>query len=294
MTKVTPVIGKFANNDLELASYIFTVPQPVGVVFFSHGLAEYTEAEFPNINFLTDNNFTVLALDLPGHGRSVEGEPTSVIPDIFKAIELWAEFIRTKSKEAEYVSLPKFFMGHSLGSTVGILITRRVKELLNGAIFSAPTVYVNRPGYQLALMKPASVFFGSVPAMTLDRSVLSHDQDVAKRADEDKFNSLKKITLGTGMQTHKACQEIEKLSNEDDYPFIVLHGTEDKITPYNNTEIFFDRAPSKDKQKVIIEGSYHEIHNEPDYKDQFFTVIKNWLTQHLERTTQSDAKKEGE
>ncbi|KAA6373001.1 MAG: acylglycerol lipase, partial [Streblomastix strix] len=200
MTKVTPVIGKFANNDLELASYIFTVPQPVGVVFFSHGIAEYTEAEFPNINFLTDNNFTVLALDLPGHGRSVEGEPTSVIPDIFKAIELWAEFIRTKSKESEYASLPKFFMGHSLGGTIAILIARRVKELLNGAVISAPTVYVNMPGYILSTLKVANYLLWWLPIVTLDRNLLSHDPEVAKRADADKYNSMKKVTIGTGVQ----------------------------------------------------------------------------------------------
>lgn len=38
MTKVTPAIGKFASNGLELASYVFTVPQLSGVGFFSHGL----------------------------------------------------------------------------------------------------------------------------------------------------------------------------------------------------------------------------------------------------------------
>jgi alpha-beta hydrolase superfamily lysophospholipase len=66
MTIVEPVIGTFEFKELKLASYVFTVPNPVGLIFFSHGISEYTIAEKANIDFCTNNNFNLIALDLPG------------------------------------------------------------------------------------------------------------------------------------------------------------------------------------------------------------------------------------
>ncbi|KAA6395831.1 MAG: acylglycerol lipase [Streblomastix strix] len=160
-------------------------------------------------------------------------------------------------------------MGHSLGGTIGIFITRRVKDLLKGSIFSAPTVYINMPGFMLSTLKIANYLLWWLPFVPFDKNSLSHDPEVVQRATLDNFNTQRKLTLGTAMQNQKACEQIQRFASEDDYPFVILHGTEDKLitAPFNNTEIFFERAPSQDQEKMIIEGAFHEMHNEPQYKE---------------------------
>ena len=84
----------------------------------------------PNITAIARSHFHVFALDLPGHGRSANGNVNSEIPDMNAVVEYWVQFIVFVIKQEEYKNLPRFFYGHSLGGTIGILVARRAKGLI--------------------------------------------------------------------------------------------------------------------------------------------------------------------
>ncbi|KAH7830863.1 acylglycerol lipase [Monocercomonoides exilis] len=275
----------FPFKDLKLMSYSYRAPAPKGIIFFSHGLMEHTRAEQVTIDMFGRNRFSVFALDLPGHGLSTTGDPSGEIPDFMKAIDAWVDYINDISSEQFHKPVPKFWFGHSLGATVGILVSRRTKNILRGSILSAPTVYVNVNWFALTAITPLSWMFPSMAVQKLDRTALAHDQSVKARAEADPLCGQKPVTARTGRQIKLATDEIQNHFDQDDYPYLLLHGEADTITPKKNSELFFAKSTSKDKKLHIFPGCYHEIHNEP-CRDECYKLILDWLTPRLEIITE--------
>lgn len=49
-------------------------------------------------------------------------------------------------------------------------------------------------------------------------------------------------------------------------PLLILHGMKDVITSPEAAKEFVGRVKSKDKEFAGMEGWYHEVHNEPEYR----------------------------
>ncbi|MFP4001837.1 MAG: serine aminopeptidase domain-containing protein [Thermoplasmata archaeon] len=62
-----------------------------------------------------------------------------------------------------------------------------------------------------------------------------------------------------------------------DVPLLILAGTEDKITPLEGAERFIDELGTEDKKLRKFEGAYHEIFNDPEWKDEFHDEIIEWI-----------------
>ncbi len=61
-------------------------------------------------------------------------------------------------------------------------------------------------------------------------------------------------------------------------PILVLHGTEDKLVPYQQSENFIKKIPAKDKTLKLIEGGYHNL-NHDTVTDEVGKEIVAWLDQ---------------
>ncbi|KAH7825778.1 acylglycerol lipase [Monocercomonoides exilis] len=263
-----------------LMSYYYRNPTPRGVIFYSHGVLEHTRCHMFNIEFFIRNGFSVFALDLPGHGLSAKGKVDNTIKDWRAVIAHWSAFIREISQEECHQNIPKFYFGHSLGATVGILVVRQVKDLLTGAIFSAPTVFVNAPGIAVAFLGPLSVVAKGVGVQKLDRTTLCHDAAIIKAANEDPLCGQKAINAQTANEIKHMTEEIKKHPEQDDYPFFIFHGDKDAIAPFKNSQMFFEKAVSKTKTLHIFQDTFHEIHNEP-CKQECQGMILDWINRRI-------------
>jgi len=63
-------------------------------------------------------------------------------------------------------------------------------------------------------------------------------------------------------------------------PLLILHGSDDEITPNSGSELIHARATSTDKTLKIYPGLLHEIHNEPE-QAQVLSDISTWLDAHI-------------
>jgi acylglycerol lipase len=61
-------------------------------------------------------------------------------------------------------------------------------------------------------------------------------------------------------------------------PFIVVHGSEDRLVDPGGAKDIYEHAGFTDKTIKIQEGYYHEIHYEPERE---FKDLETWLTAHL-------------
>ncbi|XP_077537612.1 monoglyceride lipase-like isoform X4 [Haemaphysalis longicornis] len=65
-------------------------------------------------------------------------------------------------------------------------------------------------------------------------------------------------------------------------PFLIQHGSEDKLCDPADSQQFFEKAPSEDKTIKIINGAYHNLLMEPDgVGPQVRKDIVEWISARL-------------
>jgi 2-hydroxy-6-oxonona-2,4-dienedioate hydrolase len=118
-------------SDLKIHTRVSTTVSPDDrAVVLVHGLGVSAEYMLPTLERLAPE-FTVLAPELPGFGRS--DQPTHVldIPELADLLARWADAVGLQSA---------IFLGNSLGCQVIIDLAVRYPELVNTAILVGPTV----------------------------------------------------------------------------------------------------------------------------------------------------------
>jgi acylglycerol lipase len=65
-------------------------------------------------------------------------------------------------------------------------------------------------------------------------------------------------------------------------PVFILHGTADKVTKPSGSQMFYDKAGSKDKTLKLYEGHFHDLLNDIG-KEQVMADILSWIDKRLPR-----------
>jgi alpha-beta hydrolase superfamily lysophospholipase len=69
-------------------------------------------------------------------------------------------------------------------------------------------------------------------------------------------------------------------------PMLILHGSADGLALPEGSKMLHEKISSSDKKRIIYEGLYHEIFNEPEQED-VMSDIAEWLAPHLVSPAQS-------
>jgi len=244
------------------------------VIVLVHGMGEHATryADFV-IPTLVKNNFSVVAFDHFGHGKTTgkRGHNPS-----FDAVLESVETVINKAKSL-FPKKPVFLYGHSMGGNVVLNYAIRKKHSLTGVIATSPFL-------QLAFQPPAAkLFVGKIlqkiaPSLTMGNELnpndISRDKtEVEKYSNDplvhDKISPNFSITF---IKTGKwAIENAQKLQT----PTLLLHGTDDKIIDYKGTEEFANNTSFATLQ--LYKGGYHELHNDLCKKEMINDVI-NWLS----------------
>ncbi len=234
------------------------------------GRYEETAARF------TRAGFSVVAIDLPGHGRSPgkRGHIPGLLP--------FMQDLRTviASVTDEHHGQRPWLLGHSLG---GLLATRYAIDFgdtIQGLVLSSPlwALSVHVPLWKRAV---AHVIVPIWPSLTMERprsiqgSVLSHDPDVAKRYAEDPlvhFRASVQLYTEARRWIDALPQWLARLT----VPVLVLQAGDDHVASAEATARLFPRIGSADKTLIVYEGYYHELFNETG-KDKVFHDLFRWF-----------------
>jgi len=242
------------------------------VVVLVHGMGEHSSRYKHVAKKLTDNDFSVVAFDHFGHGKT-EGKRghnpnfEAVLDSVTKTIE--------KAKEV-FPKKPIFLYGHSMGGNAVVNYGIRKKHHLKGIIATSPFL-------KLAFKPPAiKLFVGKllqniVPSLTmgneLEVEAISRDKEEVKKYMNDELihakispnYSIKFIETGEW-----AIENASKLQTE----IFLLHGTADSIIDYKGTQEFAKN--SKNATLKLYENGYHELHNDL-CKEEMLQDVVDWL-----------------
>lgn len=246
------------------------------VVVIVHGMGEHSGRYKHVAKKLTEHNFSVIAIDHFGHGKTTGKRGhnpsfTAVLESVTKTIE--------KAKEV-FTNKPIFLYGHSMGGNVAINYSIRVNHNLKGIIATSPFL-------KLAFQPPAlKLAFGKLiqkiaPSITMENDLNANDVSRDKTEVQKYLNDPlvhNKISPNFSLTFIKSGQWAIENAKKLKTPMFLLHGTDDKIINYRGTQEFANKT-NKATLKLYKDG-YHELHNDL-CKEEMLQDIVIWLNSML-------------
>jgi alpha-beta hydrolase superfamily lysophospholipase len=226
---------------------------------------------------LAEHGIGSVAIDLRGHGRAqgARGYCTRFGEFLDDAREL-RRLVDARAKGA-----PTLLFGHSFGGLVAALSALDDPSPWKGLVLSAPFfgLGLEVPRIKVVAGKIASRIYPKLGIPSgLEGKDMTHDPAKAKAYDNDplvfKNATARWFTEATAAQ-QRALAGAPRLA----LPLYMTFGTNDKVASMATAKRFFDAAGSADKTWDPREGLFHEVLNEPSWKD-IVENIARWVLAH--------------
>jgi alpha-beta hydrolase superfamily lysophospholipase len=222
---------------------------------------------------MREHGISVMAFDLRGHGLS-EGKRGLVLS--------WKEFREDVRAAAAEMSrrnptLPLFILGHSLGGAIVLDYIQDAEIKPRGAVISAPAL--GTPGISPLLLAVAGMLSAVAPRLVfstgLDSDAISSiPEECQKYRDDPLVHGKACVRLSTELKA--AQNRIFERAASMITPLLLTHGSADRIAPLEPVEEFFRAAGSGDKTLKVIEGAFHEIHNDTT-REEVYRLYSGWI-----------------
>ena len=250
--------------------------KPKGIVLIVHGFNSHSEYYQNFADNLSQNDYEVYAIDLPGRGLS-DGE-RYYIDDYKEIIEDIDQLVSIAT--APYPTLPLFLFGHSAGGVFASVYAQLHQAKLEGLICESFAFHLPAPRFALATIKFLSRVIPHVRLIKLNNSDFSRDKSVVYKMDHDPLLANEKQPIKTMQQLLLASEYLKTKMSDIHLPLLILHGTADKATLPSGSEYFMENASSADKQLKLYEGHYHDLLNDK-YNGIIFRDILRWLNERV-------------
>jgi acylglycerol lipase len=248
---------------------------PKAVILLIHGMGEHSSRYQHVAEILTNDGFAVLANDRVGHGKS-KGKRGHVN----KYDQLFDDIIKLQSEATrKFPGAPVFLYGHSMGGGIVLnYVIRNPNNGLKGVIASSPALQLafEPPAFKIFLGKMMrNIYPGFSQTNEINPEHISKDKAVVEAYKKDPLvHNL--ITAETGMGLLEWGKEVIANADKITTTLMLIHGDADKLTSYKGTEAFAARAINCEYSINIVEGGYHELHNDPE-KEELFDYLLEWL-----------------
>ncbi|MBY0416305.1 MAG: lysophospholipase, partial [Bdellovibrionales bacterium] len=257
----------------ELYTQVKESGSPVWIIA-THGVGEHLERH----KYLVDlfgHDFNIFQYDLRGHGRSTGKkayiEDFSLYMEDLREI---AAFLKEKYRMNRYI-----LFGHSMGALITCSFIQSYVDESNypeRLVVNAPAAGV--PGFlgdvvrtlptkffEMTSNLPYSMPIGGL----VDLKYLSHDPRVKEDYINDPLNSLK-LETKLALELTKTSKETFSRPLRSKCPSYVTVGSADRVVGSKDVINYFTNI-DKSFQLKIIDGAYHEIHNEIEkYRKPYF------------------------
>jgi alpha-beta hydrolase superfamily lysophospholipase len=259
---------EFLGDPENIAVNIFEVQEPAGTIVLLHGLFAHAGQLTYLIRFLIDRNYTVMTVDLPGHGLS-SGEKASIrdFGDYSKALE---DAINTY---IDSLPGPVHFIGHSTGCAAAFEYLSAGKEdPFEKVIFLAPLYRSNYWGVSKFGYYLFGPFVSSVPRW---HRKVSSDPDFLTRVKSDPLQSSS-LPIAYVKALFKWNMRIRE-SAPLDRTVYAIQGDKDRVLDWR-TNLDFYKSKVANLEVTRIEGARHELTNESmPLRQKAFTEIARIL-----------------
>ena len=262
---------------LRIATCYWRLPGARGTVFLVHGLFDHVGLFQDLIGHLLAQQYSVVALDLPGHGLS-DGRATMIKSffDYGTVLEDTVKYFRWQLPEG-----PVFGVGQSTGAAVLMAFTFTSKHRGEPAPF-ARLVFLG------PLVRPRQWYWGGLAYRWIGRYIKHLRRDFSQPNSHDaEFHSF--LRYYDPMQAKSLSIEwvgalsewIESFAQQPqvDIPLLIVQGTADRVVDWRyNLPVIQQRF--RHTQVNLIEGAMHHLANEAEvWRKAVFTSTTQFLRQ---------------
>jgi alpha-beta hydrolase superfamily lysophospholipase len=242
-----------------------------------HGLGDHSGL-YPNLaSHFPPRGVALYAHDLRGNGRS---------PGQRAYLGSWQEyrddlhaFLR-QVREWE-PRLPLFLLGNSLGGLVVLDYVLHHPGQVEGVIAAAPVL--GDVGVPPILMALGRIMSRVLPRFSLnvgmDLSGLARDPTIVEAVLADPlFHRRGTARLST--EVTAAVSRVQELAESLSVPFLILHGSADRMVPPTGSRTFFARVRYPDRELKEYPGGYHGLF--ADYgHEEVLGDLERWINGHI-------------
>jgi alpha-beta hydrolase superfamily lysophospholipase len=253
---------------------------PRAILLVVHGWAEHSGRYINLVNHFVSKGYAICALDQRGHGKS-EGMAGYVerFSDYLEDLETFCDIARNEHGDTRI-----FLIGHSMGAIIAIAYAATVdhQQDLSGLIVSGALI---RPGSSLpsALIPLARIMSLVLPRLgvtILDASAISQDNSVVDAYINDPLVYRGRISCRLGAEMLETLRKLPSEIPQINLPILIMHGTADRLCNPEGSQILYDTVGSNDRTLKLYDGFYHEIFNEPGYK-QVLADTEEWIAARI-------------
>jgi acylglycerol lipase len=247
-----------------------------GAVVICHGVNSHSGYYTWAAEQLVATRLAVYALDLHGRGQS-DGERFYLdrISDYVHDVHAVVSLVKSR-----HPGLPVFLLGHSAGGVVSCVYTLEHQAELAGLICESFAFQVAAPDFALAVVKGLSHVAPHAHVLRLKNEQFSRDAKVVEAMNRDPLIANEVQPTKTVAELVRADERLRKEFPLITLPVLILHGTADKVTNPNGSQLFFDTAGSGDKTLRLYEGHVHDLLNDTG-KAKVMTDITGWIDARL-------------
>ncbi|TCO44180.1 alpha/beta fold hydrolase [Actinocrispum wychmicini] len=235
---------------------------PRVLVVLLHGLGEHVGLYEPFAAALNDAGIAVWALDHAGHGRSdgvrvLINSVDTLLDDAGTLIDL---------ARAAHPELPFVLIGHSLGSTLTVLLVGERKVPASALVLAGSSLVPSGESALVALLATG------IDPMDIrkDPSEMTRNEAYAQQIRDDPLTWQGGIRLETLQALGTAAGRVAAVIESVTVPTLLVHGAEDDLAPAAGAERAAELLPNG--KAVIFPNDLHNILNEID-RDEVYRVV---------------------
>ncbi len=249
---------------------------PRAVVVIVPGFNSHSGYYFWVAEQLTAAGLAVYSLDLRGRGLS-DGERYYVdsfreyLGDVDQVVRL------ARSREP---NLPMFILGHSAGGVISCMYTLEHQPDLAGLICESFAFQVPAPDFALAVIKGLSHLAPHAHVLRLKIDDFSRDPKVIQDMHGDPLITDEVQPTKTVAEMVRADERLKESFGAFKLPVFIMHGSADKVTRPEGSQLFYDNAGSADKTLKLYDGFAHDLLNDID-KEVVMADITRWIDDRL-------------
>ena len=264
-------------RDAGLPGRVWCAERPRALVGVVHGLGEHSGRYAALAEALVDRRFTVVALDLPGHGQALGPRGDFASWEFVRDQALPAMFTVARGIPGQPPDLPVVLLGHSLGAVLTLDYAFAHPQALLGVVTSsaalrhAPPPLFKRMLARLAMwVAPATPF-----PHGLDESGMSRDPEVLALRKSDPLMHGK-ISPRLYYALEAAQERVLEKAKHLATPALLLQGSADRVVDPKGSLELNVAAPHGMTRLITYKDAYHELFNDPA-RSQVIADLLGWL-----------------
>jgi alpha-beta hydrolase superfamily lysophospholipase len=249
------------------ALYYYATPAagtPRGVVALLHGYADYGGRYAHVAEAWAGKGLSVVAIDMRGHGHAAGARGSCL--RFSEYLDDVTELLEVVSEKAP--ALPRALFGHSFGGLVASTAAIADPSPWRALVLSAPYfgVAMDVPAAKVLAGKVVSRLIPSLGLPSgLKGADMTHDASVAAAYDADPLSFKNANARWFTESTAAQADDVARAASLK-LPLLLAMGTADKVAKVESAKAFFDAVGSADKTWSPIQGAFHEVLNEPDWR----------------------------